>query len=319
VVPAGAGPLWRVLENLEALGEALALPQSAAQWRDLLQAQLGLWLGEHPAAPEDAEALRAVLATLGPLAQAMAEGDAETPIPCAAARSALEDALEAQARGGMPAGSITFTALPSLRQLPYKLVCLLGLNDGVFPRPERPLEFDLTPLETRPGDRQRRQDERNLFLDLILAARDSLYLSYSGRSQRDDSPLPPSILVAELLEFLCRATGEPPARLRLSHPLQAFSPVYFSAAAGKDERLVSYHSRYAAALNQQQASLMPEIPAWEEEGEEDDDAGASPASHLSQPRFFSAPLAAASSAGISLGQLQTFSATRPGLLRNAWV
>ncbi len=296
------GTLWRVLENLAALGEVLARPQPAARWRELWQAQLDLWLGEHPAAPEDAEALRVVLATLGPLAQAMAEGEAKTPIPCAAARAALEDALEAQARGGMPSGSITFTALPSLRQLPYPLICLLGLDDGVFPRPERPLEFDLTPLETRPGDRQRRQDERNLFLDLILAARKSLYLSYTGRSQRDDSPLPPSILVAELLECLCRATGAPPERLRLGHPLQAFSPRYFSGSEDKDERRVSYHGRYAAALNQQR-QVPPEIPAWKAADEDEDDAGARPAR---QPRFFSAPLAAVPLASIRLAQLQAF-------------
>jgi len=217
---AGAG-------NLAALGEVLARPQPAARWRELWQAQLDLWLGEHPAAPEDAEALRVVLATLGPLAQAMAEGEAKTPIPCAAARAALEDALEAQARGGMPSGSITFTALPSLRQLPYPLICLLGLDDGVFPRPERPLEFDLTPLETRPGDRQRRQDERNLFLDLILAARKGLYLSYTGRSQRDDSPLPPSILVAELLECLCRATGRPRTPAPRPSAPGLLAPVFF--------------------------------------------------------------------------------------------
>lgn len=294
------GALWRVLENLEELGAALARPRTAAEWRDLWQAQLGLWLGER-LAPEDAEAQRSVLAALGPLAQAMAEGDGDTPIPWLAARSALEEALESQARGGMPAGSITFTALPSLRQLPYKLVCLLGLDDGVFPRPERPLEFDLTPLETRPGDRQRRQDERNLFLDLILAARQGLYLSYTGRSQRDDSPLPPSILVAELLEFLCRATGAGPERLRLQHPLQAFSSRYFVEAERPDPRLVSYRSTYAEALNRQPL-MQPEGPGDLRQEDEDEEAEAS----LQQPRFFTGPLPAPSFERLGLSQLQSF-------------
>ncbi|WP_303785803.1 exodeoxyribonuclease V subunit gamma [Azovibrio restrictus] len=300
------GALWRVLENLEALSEALARPCTAAEWRDLWQAQLGLWLGEHPGSPEEAEALRAVLAALEPLAQAMAEGDAATPIPWPAARAALETALEAQARGGMPAGSITFTALPSLRQLPYKLICLLGLDDGVFPRPERPLEFDLTPLEIRPGDRQRRQDERNLFLDLILAAREGLYLSYTGRSQRDDTPLPPSILVAELLEFLCRATGAKPERLCLQHPLQAFSPRYFSEDARPDPRLVSYQGAYAEALNRQQAVAPAPAPVWNEgaeEGADEEDEGGVP---TPQPRFFPAPLPAAGAGRVVLAQLQAF-------------
>ncbi len=294
------GALWRVLENLEALARELAQPRPAAAWRELWQGLLLNWLGERLPDPEQAEALRQILAALGPLAQAMAEADPATPIPAAAARQALEEALEAQARGGMPAGSITFTALPSLRQLPYKLICLLGLDDGVFPRPERPLEFDLTPLETRPGDRQRRQDERNLFLDLILAAREGLYLSYTGRSQRDDAPLPPSILVAELLEFLCRATGAPPERLRLQHPLQAFSPVYFDPRR-PDPRLLSHDAAHAAALAAQSQTAAWSTPLAAEE--DDDEAGGPPPG---QPPFFNAGLPPAAPDSLGLAQLQAF-------------
>lgn len=295
------GVLWWVLESLEALAAALAEPRPAAAWRDLWQAQLGLWLGDAPGRLDAAEALRDVLAALEALAQAMAEGGAETPIPWPAARAGLETALEAQARGGMPAGSITFTALPSLRHLPYRQICLLGLDDGVFPRVDRPLEFDLTPLEARPGDRQRRQDERNLFLDLILATRERLYLSYTGRSQRDDTPQPPSILVAELLEFLCRATGAPPERLCVQHPLQAFSPRYFAAAERADARLVSYRAAYAAALNPAPgADIASDVGAPPPEADED------AASAAPQPRFFVGALPSLSVARLELGELRDF-------------
>jgi exodeoxyribonuclease V gamma subunit len=95
-----------------------------------------------------------------------------------------------------------------------------------------------------------------LFLDLVLAARDRLYLSYTGKSQRDDSPSPPSLLAAELLEFCCRAVGCPPERLRLQHPLQAFSPVYFSVADKQDARLASFHQEYADAWRREAAETQ---------------------------------------------------------------
>jgi exodeoxyribonuclease V gamma subunit len=89
------------------------------------------------------------------------------------------------------------------------------------------------------GDRQRRDDERNLFLDLLLAARDRLFIAYTGRSIRDNAPLPPAALVDELLDYLAQVSaGEhaSPAEVEharhafiVEHPLQAFASDYFSA------------------------------------------------------------------------------------------
>ena len=100
------------------------------------------------------------------------------------------------ARGGVPGGTVTFSALPALRSLPYRVVCVIGLDQGAFPGSDRPAEFDLMAARPQAGDRQRRLDDRNLFLDLILSAREVLHLSYVGRSVRDGSALPPSVLVA---------------------------------------------------------------------------------------------------------------------------
>ena len=100
--------------------------------------------------------------------------------------------------------------MSSLRSLPFAVVCAIGLNDGAFPRPHRAAEFDLMAAQPRRGDRQRRDDERGLMLDLLLAARRSLYLSYTGRSVRDNASLPPSVLVSELLDVLVPAIAERP-------------------------------------------------------------------------------------------------------------
>jgi exodeoxyribonuclease V gamma subunit len=316
IIPAGnltgsralvLGVLWQTLERLQQLTAALSRPHFAAGWRELWQAQLLTWLGEQPADPEAAESLRLALAALEALTARMMDAGPETPIPAAVARAALEEALETQNQGGIPTGSVTFAALPSLRYLPYRLICLLDLNDGVFPKPERPLEFDLTAFETRPGDRQRRQEARNLFLDLLLAARDMLYLSYTGKSQQDDSPLPPSILVAELREWLLRATGAPSERLCIQHPLQAFSPRYFDVHAMTDTRLESFNATYARALavqaearaNKGETADAAFFLATEEETEE-----WLPAARV--PRFSAAPLAPLTGERLTLAQLRHF-------------
>jgi exodeoxyribonuclease V gamma subunit len=100
------------------------------------------------------------------------------------------------------AGSVNFCTLMPMRSIPFKLVCLLGMNDGVYPRTQHPVGFDLmahTPA--RRGDRSRRLDDRYLFLEALLSARDQLYISYIGASERDNSERIPSMLVSELIEY----------------------------------------------------------------------------------------------------------------------
>jgi exodeoxyribonuclease V gamma subunit len=187
--------------------------------------------------------------------------------------------------------------MSSLRNLPFKVVCAIGLNDGAFPGTARPAEFDLMALQPRRGDRQRRIDERNLFLDLLLAAREHLHLSYTGRSVRDNAPLPPSVLVSELIEYLLPAItldgveGAAGARSRLvvEHPLQAFSEAAFRLDG--DPRLRSFHREYAQALQRRVAAPArldaPVNVADEDLGADDDERAIEPAQ-----AFFGPPLTA---------------------------
>jgi len=140
----------------------------------------------------------------------MTHGGMSQPLAVDVVRTALKGLLDDPTRGGVPSGAVTFAAMASLRHLPYRFVCVLGLNDGAFPSTARPIEFDLMVRDPRRGDRQRRVDERNVFLDLVLAARERLYLSYTGKSVRDNSPIPPSVLIAELLDYAAAATDQAP-------------------------------------------------------------------------------------------------------------
>ncbi|MCL1140354.1 exodeoxyribonuclease V subunit gamma [Shewanella pneumatophori] len=100
------------------------------------------------------------------------------------------------------AGSVNFCTLMPMRSIPFKLVCLLGMNDGVYPRVQHPVGFDLVAqMGPRKGDRSRRLDDRYLFLEAILSAREQLYISFIGNSERDDSERIPSMLVSELIEY----------------------------------------------------------------------------------------------------------------------
>ena len=259
-LPAGAGGsgqllglLWRFLEALEQLHQRMKHALSAKDWLIVWQTALDSLLAPADEQLEEARQVRQLIATLS---TEMAEGDSTTTFPAEIARTALMHALEAAPRGGIPSGAITFAALSSLRGLPFRIICVLGLNDGVFPSPQRPLEFDLLSNDYRPGDRQRRLDERNLFLDLLLSARETLHLSYTGRSQRDDSPMPPSVLISELLDHLRPAIGKAGIeRLQVRHPLQAFSPRYQDAES--DVRLTTYQTTLPPSGNPANAEITP--------------------------------------------------------------
>ncbi|CAH0526742.1 exodeoxyribonuclease V subunit gamma [Vibrio hippocampi] len=99
------------------------------------------------------------------------------------------------------AGQVNFCTLMPMRSIPFKTVCLLGMNDGVYPRSIAPESFDLMTGRNRAGDRSRRDDDRYLFLEAMLSAQESLYISYVGRSIQDNSEKVPSVLVSELIEY----------------------------------------------------------------------------------------------------------------------
>ena len=101
-------------------------------------------------------------------------------------------------------GGVTFCTLMPMRAVPFRVVCLLGMNDGDFPRRARQADFDLLALPgmARPGDRSRRDDDRYLMLEALLAARDKLYISWVGRNVRDNSEQPASVLVSQLRDYL---------------------------------------------------------------------------------------------------------------------
>jgi exodeoxyribonuclease V gamma subunit len=140
----------------------------------------------------------------------------------------LAPELEQDRHGaGFLSGGVTFCALKPMRSIPFKVICLVGLNDAAFPRPNPHLGFDLMARAPRLGDRSTRDDDRYLFLETILSARTRLYVSYVGQSVRDNRSIPPSVVVSELLDYVEQGFGLAREQLVTRHRLQAFHESYF--------------------------------------------------------------------------------------------
>jgi exodeoxyribonuclease V gamma subunit len=141
---------------------------------------------------------------------------------------------------GFLSGGITFCAMLPMRSIPFEVVVLLGMDEGVFPGPDPVLTFDLMAQHPKPGDRSRRRDDRYLFLEAILSARKKLIITYTGFEAHDGEPRPPSTVVSELIDVLADSFHCPDqdgANLRdraesyliVQHPLQPFGVTLFTA------------------------------------------------------------------------------------------
>lgn len=257
------GRFLAFLDRLFADLEQLKASRPAARWAEGLIALVGRQL---TAGDEDEELalqlLRDGFARFGE-AQALA-GDSPEVLPLEVIRQFLKAMLgDEQKSGGFLAGGITFCALRPMRSIPFRVVAVAGLEDSVFPRRDPPRAFDLLAAAPRPGDRSPRADDRYLFLETLLAARDRLLLLYPGASQRDAAEKAPSVVVAELLDLADRSLRTPdgrPARehLVVRHPLQAWSPGLFAGARRSYSR---ENAAAAAALLAPRQELPPFLPA----------------------------------------------------------
>lgn len=133
---------------------------------------------------------------------------------------------------GFMTGGVTFCAMLPMRSIPFEIICLMGMNSEAFPRDSQPLSFDQIAQNPRPSDRSRRNDDKYLFLESIISARQKLYISYVGQSIQDNSRMPPSVLVSELLDTIEKGFDQPGGDIRKHilrfHRLQAFSAAYFT-------------------------------------------------------------------------------------------
>lgn len=127
-------------------------------------------------------------------------------------------------------GGITFCSLIPMRSIPFKVVALLGLNFDKFPRKEVSVDFDLIKNAPKPGDRNIKENDKHLFLETLLSAKNYFYISYIGQNVKDNSALPPSALVDEFIDYIqTKSEVENVYQLLIKkHPLHHFSPKSFA-------------------------------------------------------------------------------------------
>ena len=242
-----AGSLAHLLQALIDWWQTATQDATPAQWAERGRAMLAAMF--KPRDDNDRNAIAALDQALTDWVRACAEAGFNQAVPLAVARSAWLEALKTpRLEQRFRAGGVTFCTLMPMRAIPFKAVCLLGMNDGDYPRRSPRADFDLMgqPGMSRPGDRSRRDDDRQLMLEALLSARQVLYVSWSGRSVRDNSEQPPSVLVSQLRDEIDLLWGKGTAeRLTTVHPLQAFSRTYFEEGSV----LQTYAKEWRAAQN----------------------------------------------------------------------
>jgi exodeoxyribonuclease V gamma subunit len=256
-------------ESIFSLSETLRQKHSLAEWSEiLLLTKDKLMLADEKSESED-RILHRLLYRLSELEE---QTSCNKKVDLNVVRSFLISSLDERfspiaGDKGFLAGGVTFCSMLPMRAIPFKVICLLGMNDGKYPRSSRRKSFDLIAMAPKRGDRSRRYDDRYLFLETILSARNKLSVSFVGQSIQDGTKRPPSVLVSELMDYIDQGFIQIDSQeesfvsltnnLTTLHHLQPFHPDYFRTKSHQ-EKLFSYSAENceaAIALTSQQEKI----------------------------------------------------------------
>ncbi len=246
------GGLNDFIQLLFSAGNDLSTAKPLKVWGEKLYDYADQLLPEADAV--ERQQLNELLAELSETLAGIHQEPVEWQVVCAWLEGRLE---EHKSSNGFLRGQLTFCSMLPMRSIPFKVIALLGMNDGEFPKIDRNPTFDLLAAHFRKGDRSRRADDRYQFLEILLSSRQQLIITFIGRSISHNETIPPSVVISELLAVLKDHYGL--AERVIYHPLQAFSPRYFEP----ESTLFSYSEadcQAAAAL----VKPKPEpVPWWQ--------------------------------------------------------
>jgi len=193
------GKLMLILEQLQYFSTHLSIEKTASGWQQFLLTLLNSLFEV-----TDETAFNVIDKAISSLGEYCQHANYQQNISLSVVRDFLTNHFSQPDPGRQfMVGQITFCSMLPMRSIPFKVIAILGLNDGEFPRQRQPLGFDLmASSKSELGDRSRRGDDRYLFLEAIISARQSLYLSYQGRNIRNNNEKQPSIVLKELMEYL---------------------------------------------------------------------------------------------------------------------
>jgi exodeoxyribonuclease V gamma subunit len=250
------GSVTEFLERVFRCVKILEHPKTLGRWQKALH-----FILEHLFLPdEDTERDRQTLRKIfDELADRHNQTGLDEKLDFDVIRAYLGGRLDQKSFGsGYISRGVTFCSMLPMRSIPFKVMCLVGLDADAFPRDYQPLSFDIMARNARIGDRSRRNDDKYLFLESMMCARKKFYISYVGQNIQDNSRIPPSVLVSELLDLIEAGFYLPQKNIRdhvlTVHRLQAFSPSYFQGEA----KLFSYCEENMLASNQSRYRREPD-------------------------------------------------------------
>ncbi len=270
--------LVRLLRELARQRRVLGEAATPSQWRERLLYLIAVLLPEQPSAPRAQRTLDRLRTLIDRFARDAGDAGYDGLVPPEVMRAHFNDQLsQADTRAPLLTGGVSVGRMVPMRLLPFRALCLLGMNDGDFPRRDpaaglNKLTAELHAGKRMAGDRSTREDDRFLFLQLFAAAQDVFYVSYLGADPRDGSVREPSVLVSELLDVAARYHADPEAKAALvvRHTLQPFAPAAFGSA--DEPRRFSYRAAWRPAADRVDAArgvLTPwvdrPLPAPEDE------------------------------------------------------
>ena len=223
-----AGRLAELVDRLDAVFEFFRTVQPIAAWQDALLRAAELLTATSEKDDWQTVQLQRILADV--VEEATHDGVvSEVALSLPEIRALLEERLKGRpTRASHRTGDLTVCTLVPMRSVPHKVICLLGMDDGMFPRRTVTDGDDLIDRDPHVGDRDPRTEDRQLLLDALLAATTTLVITYTGRDERTNERRPPAVPVGELLDVVDRTmtTGEDGvatrARVVVEHPLQPF-------------------------------------------------------------------------------------------------
>ncbi|MCU7833973.1 MAG: exodeoxyribonuclease V subunit gamma [gamma proteobacterium symbiont of Taylorina sp.] len=225
------GRLMQLLERLKYHAVELCRSRTAQEWQSYLTGLTENFFQVHQEEQAANELIRQVI---NELVENTAQAKYAKQIDYAVVRNYLQKHFSSpDSANHFLTGQVTFCSMMPMRSIPFKVIAILGLNDGHFPRQNTPMSFDLMAQgQRKPGDRSRRGDDRYLFLEALISARNNLYLSYQGRDIHKNSERQPSLIVKELMNYL---TQNYHWKSAIEQPLHPFSKnCYMGKQAGFD-------------------------------------------------------------------------------------